>query len=213
MEIEYLLRIILSVLLGGITGIELELSGARGGLRACMLTALSTGVMMLIFFKGDLPTAEQAVFPALLLIAISLPVSGSIIKPERMLQAPFAAFSIIGAGAVGAIAACGLYVPAFFAAILSFGAGRFAVYASQFITTKERIHSYIIGTDDSASVIIQIKKITIDLGIKTVNSAIKRTKDGFDIELVINTSEQKNREFLQSALQLQGVKEITGEKL
>ncbi len=78
-------------------------------------------------------------------------------------------------------------------------------------TKSSSLSVYIISIEENASTVVDIKKILIDLGIKFKNIKLAKSKNGYVIELFINTSKNKNREFIERSMQLKGVVEITSE--
>lgn len=78
-------------------------------------------------------------------------------------------------------------------------------------TKSSNLSVYIISIEENASTVVDIKKILIDLGIRFKNIKLAKSKNGYVIELFVNTSKNKSREFIERSMQLKGVVEMTSE--
>ena len=116
---EMILRLALAVGLGGLIGIERELSHRPAGLRTHMLVSLGAalfGVLTATVFAGQNPAA----FASGIITGIGFIGAGSIIASRGQVHGLTTAASLWTAAAIGLTTAFGFYLLAIFASILVF---------------------------------------------------------------------------------------------
>lgn len=215
MEIEIILKILLSAVLGGIIGFERELSRKDTGLLTCILIAVGSTLVTILSLKmGDISkSVDPTRLTGHIITAIGLLGAGAIVR------ARFAAHGLTTATIIWVVAAAGisvgsgyyltgLIVTAFVVLILTS-----LKYITNLLENQAQTFAYVIATEDRASVLIEIKKITRELDLKYIDSRLRKMNDGYEIEISLNTSKTKNEAFIEKIMQLPGVKEIISEHL
>ncbi len=215
MDIEVLLKIFLSAVLGGIIGLEREMSQKSAGLRTNILIAVGSALVTLLSFKmvEIWKTSDPTRLTAHLITAVGFIGGGTIIKERFSVNGLTTAATIWTVAAIGITVGSGFYMTAFIVTLLVL----VILNALRFVTTVLGKHSelypYVIASEDRTTVLIDIKRILRDLGIKYLNARLRKVVDGYEIEIELITSETKNEAFMERVMQTPGVKEITGEHL
>jgi putative Mg2+ transporter-C (MgtC) family protein len=215
MEIEIVLKILLSAVLGGIIGFERELSRKDTGLLTCILIAVGSTLVTILSLKlGDISkSADPTTLTGHLITAIGLLGTGAIVRARFTAHGITTAAIIWVVAAVGISAGSGYYltgliVTAFVVLILTS-----LKYITNLLENQAQTFAYVIATEDRASVLIEIKKITRELDLKYIDSRLRKIDNGYEIEISLSTSKTKNEAFIEKVMQLPGVKEIISEHL
>lgn len=215
MEIKILLKILLSAILGGIIGLERELSHKEAGLRTNILIAIGSTLITILSIQlaSGSSTADPARLAAQIVTGIGFLGAGAIIQARFAIHGLTTAATIWTVAAIGIAVGFGYYLVSFLVTIMVLVILIFFKYISFSLEKHNKVFAYIIKIDDKAAVLIDIKKVLMELGIKYISSNIRKLKGGFEIEMVLTTSENKNREFIEKTASLKGIKEIVNENL
>ena len=215
MELEIILKILLSALLGGIIGLQRELSHKHAGLKVNVLMAVGSTLLTVLAFKLAAGTKIPNPLPMAGHIISALGFIGAaiIVQARFALHGLTAAATVWCVGAIGMTVGSGYYLTAFLVTIFIVAGLTLLTRVSNALEKQGNIYAYIIASEERASIIVEIKKIVTDLGIKYISSTIKKAGDGFEIEIALNTSKNKNKEFIERVMQLAGVNQITNESL
>lgn len=215
MEIEIILKILLSAVLGGIIGLERELVQKEPGLRTNILIAVATTLITVISFKAaELAKSGNPVqLTAHIVTGIGLLGAGVIIRARSTLRGLTAAAAIWITAALGIAVGSGYYLTSFLVTIFVVLVFTGLKYISVMLENQSQFYAYIVSTEDSAAVLIEVKKIIRELSLKYIDSRLRKTDDGYEIEIAITTSKNKNQVFVERVMQLHGVIEITSEHL
>lgn len=215
MEVSIFLKIFLAAVLGGVIGLEREIARKGDGLRSSILIAVGSALFTVLSFKlaGDFKGVSPSSLVAPVILGIGILGAATIIR-ERFASRGLAGAAIIWLVAgVGVAVGSGYYLTAFVVAIMVllilFGLRRFAVL----LETHSQLYAYVLSTEDRASVLIEVKKVIRELGLKYTDARLRKVDDGYEIEIAMHTSATKNQSFLEKAMQLPGVKEISSEYL
>ncbi len=213
MDIEIILKILLGAVLGGIVGLERELSYKNAGLKSCVLISIGTTLITALSLKIVGNTAGVLSLPLMahLISAVGIISAGIIIRERLSIHGVTTAFSIWCAGGLGITVGMGYYLTAFGGAIFIVAAVITLKSIARILEKQGKIYIYVISTDDRASVLIDIKKILTDLNIRLITANIAKIAKGYEIEMVVHTSPAKNKILVQEILQIADVKEITGD--
>ncbi|MCK5056708.1 MAG: MgtC/SapB family protein [Candidatus Aminicenantes bacterium] len=215
MEIEIILKILLSALLGGIVGLEREISHREAGLRANILIAVGSTLITVIALKltENASTANPTGMIAQIIIAIGVIGAGVIIRSKFEEQGLTTAATIWTVAAIGIGVGSGYYLISLLVSIFVVIILTISKYITKIIENQKKLYAYIIKTEDKAAIIIEMRKIIKELGIRYIKAKLGKIKDGFEIDVLLSTSENKNKEFVEKVMQLQGVIEIDSENL
>ncbi len=215
MEIEIFLKILLSAVLGGIIGLEREISQKGAGLRTNILIAVGSTLFTILSFKlAELSKgADPTRLAVQIVIGTGLLGAGAIIRARFITQGLTTAASIWITAAIGISVGIGYYLLSFIVTIFVVLIFLALNYISSFLESQDQLHAYVISTEERASVLIDVKKIIRELGLKYMDARMKKVEGGYEIEIALNTSKTKNQGFVERVMQLSGVKEIASEHL
>ncbi|HEC69600.1 MAG TPA: MgtC/SapB family protein [Candidatus Omnitrophica bacterium] len=121
-----LIRVFLSVILGGIIGFERSKKGRPAGLRTHILVAMGSCLIMVTslyiyeLYKGKAPL-DPARIAAGVVTGIGFLGAGTIIRSPQEIKGLTTAASIWVSAGIGLAIGCGLYFASFLTTILTFG--------------------------------------------------------------------------------------------
>lgn len=169
-------RIFLSLILGGLIGLERQVMGKAAGLRTHMLISMGSATFTLIsiFISGKNQGADISRIPAMILSGIGFIGAGAIIQARGHIQGLTTAASIWATAAIGM--ACGFgylsvaLISTFFALIV--------LHGLTFLETKiSPLKSIVLdfpSAEDFHSFFSEMEKHNLSIS----NASIKKTKDG-----------------------------------
>ena len=215
MELEILLKILLSAILGGIIGLEREMSHKEAGLRTNILIAVGSTLLTILSFKFAIlaKNVDPSRIAAQIVTGIGFLGAGAIIQAKFSIHGLTTAASMWTVSAIGISVGSGYYLISFLITIFIIIILTFFKYISKIIEKQKKMFVYIIKIEDRASIFTEIKKIITELGINYTNADFYKYKEGIEIEILFTSSQNKNEKFLERTLQLKGVNKITNEKL
>ncbi len=215
MEIEVILKILLSVLLGGIIGFERELSRKDTGLRTCILIAVGSALITILSLKlGDISkAADPTRLTGHIITAVGLLGAGAIVRTRISAHGLTTAAIIWVVAAIGISVGSGYYLIGLMVTIFVVLILAILKYTANILANLPQSFAYVIVTEDRASVLIEIKKITRELDLKYIDSRLRKVNNGYEIEISLNTSKIKNEGFIEKVMHIPGVKEIISEHL
>jgi putative Mg2+ transporter-C (MgtC) family protein len=217
MGIEILLKILLAAVLGALIGLEREISHKEAGLKVNVLIAIGSTLITVLALQvtGNIESSSLSVSPVLahLVSALGIIGAGVVIRERFTLHGLTSAATILAVGAIGMIVGSGYYLAAFGVTIFLVGILIALKKVSAILEKQGKLFAYVISTEERAAIILEIKKIVIELGLKYINANMRKTRDGYKIEMALHTSANKNKEFIERIMQLPDVKEINSENL
>jgi putative Mg2+ transporter-C (MgtC) family protein len=215
MGIEIILKMLLAGVLGGIVGLEREISHKEAGLKVNVLIAMGSALMagLAVELAGESQIADAMPMLAHIITALGLVGAGIVIRERFTAQGLTTAAAVWSVGAVGMAVGTGYYLAAFAAAVFIVVGLTVLTIITVVLEKQGKVFAYVISTEDSASVIIEIKKVLLDLGIKYINANIRKSREGYEIEMAVHTSQTKNKSFIERVMQIPDVKEIASENL
>lgn len=215
MELEIILKILLSALLGGIIGLEREISHREAGFRTTILIAVGSTLITVISLKlaGETTAAGPTGIIGHIVTGIAVIGAGVIIREKFMLRGLTTAATIWITAAVGIGVGSGHYLISFLVTIVVVVILTVFKHITKVLEHQKKLYAYIIKTEDKSGILIEVKEVIKELGIKYIEAKLGKRKDGFELDVLLSTSENKNREFIEKVMLLQGVLELTSESL
>jgi len=210
MEIDIILKMLLAAVLGGIIGLEREISHKKTGLEVNVLIAMASTLMTILSIKT---TTAASPITGHIIIALGLIGAGIIIKERFTSRGIITTAVVWSVGAVGMVVGSGYYLNAFLVTIFIVIGLTLVQRLSSVLEKQGKTFLYVISTKERAAVIIEVKKIITDLGIHYSDAHLVKTRDGYEIEIAVSTSQQKNKSFIERVMQIPDVKEITSEHI
>jgi putative Mg2+ transporter-C (MgtC) family protein len=216
MGIEIILKLLLAAVLGAMIGLEREISHKQSGLKANVLMAVGTTLMTVLAVKlGKPQNVDFVQSPMLGHIVTALGIIGAaiIVRERFTFHGLTSAATIWTVGAIGITIGAGHYLAAFGVAIFLILVLTGLKALSSVLEKQGKLYAYVIAAEDRASILLDIKKIIIELGLKYIDANLRKTRDGYEVEIALHTSLTKNKEFIERIMQLPDVKEINSENL
>lgn len=215
MEIDIILKILLAAMLGGIIGLERELAHKEAGLRTNILIAIGSALITLLSAKiaAQAPGADPARLTAQIVSGIGFLGAGAIIQARFAVHGLTTAATIWTVAAIGIAVGSGFYLLAFLVTLLVVVVLTAFRFLQSYFERHKQNFVYLIATEEKASLLVEIRQVMTELNIRCASSRLKRRGEGYELEIIFNTSENKNREFLDKVMLLQGVNEILSENI
>ena len=215
MEIAIILKILLAAMLGGIVGLERELSHKEAGLRTNILIAIGSTLITILSFKiaAMTPSADPARLTAQIVSGIGFLGAGAIIQARFAVHGLTTAATIWTVAAIGIAVGSGFYLTAFLVAIFVVIVLTVFKFLLAYLEKQKQNFVYLITTEERAALLVDIRRVLTELNIRFSSARLCHRENGYEFEIIFNTSENKNRDFLERIMLLQGVKEVLAENL
>jgi putative Mg2+ transporter-C (MgtC) family protein len=215
MEVDIILKILLAAMLGGIIGLERELSHKEAGLRTNILIAIGSTLITVLSFKIAAMTksADPARLAAQIVSGIGFLGAGAIIQARFAVHGLTTAATIWTVAAIGIAVGSGFYLLAFLVAILVVVVLTVFKFLLAVLEKQKQIFVYLITTEEKASLLVDLRRVLTELNIRYSSARMNRRDSSYEFELIFTTSENKNRDFLEKVMLLKGVKEVLSENL
>jgi len=215
MEVDIILKILLAAMLGGIIGLERELSHKEAGLRTNILIAIGSTLITILSFKiaALSKTADPARLTAQIVSGIGFLGAGAIIQARFAVHGLTTAATIWTVAAIGIAVGSGFYLVAFLVAIFVVIVLTVFKFLLAYLEKQKQIYVYLISTEEKASLLVDIRHVLTELNIRYSSARLNRKDDNYEFEIIFNTSENKNRDFIEKVMLLKGVKEVLSENL
>jgi putative Mg2+ transporter-C (MgtC) family protein len=215
MEIDFILKILLAAMLGGIIGLERELSHKEAGLRTNILIAIGSTLITILSFKiaAMSKTADPARLTAQIVSGIGFLGAGAIIQARFAVHGLTTAATIWTVAAIGIAVGSGFYLVAFLVAIFVVIVLTVFKFLLAYLEKQKQIYVYLISTEEKASLLVDIRQVLTELNIRYSSARLNRKDGGYEFELIFNTSENKNRDFIEKVMLIKGVREVLSENL
>jgi putative Mg2+ transporter-C (MgtC) family protein len=215
MEVDIILKILLAATLGGIIGLERELSHKEAGLRTNILIAIGSTLITVMSFKiaSLTKTADPARLTAQIVSGIGFLGAGAIIQARFAVHGLTTAATIWTVAAIGIAVGSGFYLVAFLVAIFVVIVLTVFKLLLAYLEKQKQNFVYLITTEEKAALLVDIRRILTELNVHYSSARLNHREHCYEFEIIFNTSENKNRDFLEKIMLLQGVKEVLSENL
>jgi putative Mg2+ transporter-C (MgtC) family protein len=215
MEVDFILKILLAAMLGGIIGLERELSHKEAGLRTNILIAIGSTLITILSFKiaAMSKTADPARLTAQIVSGIGFLGAGAIIQARFAVHGLTTAATIWTVAAIGIAVGSGFYLVAFLVAIFVVIVLTVFKFLLAYLEKQKQIYVYLISTEEKASLLVDIRQVLTELNVRYSSARLNRKDGGYEFELIFNTSENKNRDFIEKVMLIKGVREVLSENL
>ncbi len=215
MELDIILKILLAAMLGGIIGLERELSHKEAGLRTNILIAIGSTLITVLSFKIAAMTrsADPARLAAQIVSGIGFLGAGAIIQARFAVHGLTTAATIWTVAAIGIAVGSGFYLLAFLVSILVVIVLTVFKVLLAYLEKHKQNYVYLITAEEKASLLVDMRQVLTELNIRYSSARLNRRDGNYEFEIIFNTSENKNRDFLEKVMLLQGVKEVLSENL
>jgi putative Mg2+ transporter-C (MgtC) family protein len=115
--------------------------------------------------------------------------------------------------AIGIAVGSGFYLVAFLVAIFVVIVLTVFKFLLAYLEKQKQIYVYLISTEEKASLLVDIRQVLTELNVRYSSARLNRKDGGYEFELIFNTSENKNRDFIEKVMLIKGVREVLSENL
>jgi putative Mg2+ transporter-C (MgtC) family protein len=215
MELDIILKVFLAAMLGGLIGLERELSHKEAGLRTNILIAIGSTLITILSFKiaAMSPGADPARLTAQIVSGIGFLGAGAIIQARFAVHGLTTAATIWTVAAIGIAVGSGFYLLAFLVAIFVVIVLTVFKFLLVYLEKQKQNFVYLITTEEKAALLVDLRRVLTELNIHYSSARLKRRDESYEFEIIFTTSENKNRDFLEKVMLLKGVKEVLCENL
>jgi putative Mg2+ transporter-C (MgtC) family protein len=192
-------RLSLAAFLGGIVGLERELSHKPAGLRTNMLICLGAALFTIIstetvraFGSGDPARIAAQIIPGIGFIG-----AGVVIRARGAIIGITSAATIFVVASIGMAAGSGLIVTSIFATLLLLGCLVVLGDVEQRLGLHARIMNFRITAAEAGNLVERVRQIAGDLAIQPRHWRADKTERGFLIEFDAEITLPQERDFLR----------------
>lgn len=208
---EIILKLFLAVALGGLIGLERESSHKPAGFRTNILICLGATMMMilagLLIGEHDIPSSEAARIAAGVITGIGFIGAGTIIQSRGTVIGLTTAATLWVVAGLGLLIGAGYYMAGLIFSIIIMLTLVLFRRIEEFYLRKS-LFIYNLKLDPSKDALLKIKKFALHEGIKFREISLKKGKDYHFLRLSFSTTDEKEQNFNQLLLQIEGILEI-----
>ena len=198
-------KLMLAALLGGLVGLERELSHKPAGIRTNMLICLGAALFTVIstqtaraFGVGDPARIAAQIIPGIGFIG-----AGVVIRERGAIIGITSAATIFMVASIGMAAGSGLIVTSIFAALLVLGCLIVLGNVEQRLGLHARPMNFRISAADAGNLAERVRQIADDLAIQPHHWHTDMTERGFLIEFDAEVTVPQQRDLLKRVAALQ----------
>jgi len=207
--IEVLLKLILAIALGGLIGIEREISQKPAGFRTNILICVGSAMMMILsgLIQGKQGAGDLSRIAAGVITGIGFIGAGTIIQARGMVHGLTTAATLWAVAGLGLVVGAGYYwIAMIFTLLVILTLVLFRKIEDFYI--KKIHHHYHIKIKDGQEFLTNLRKLTFHLGLKLEDFHLKKEKDISHISFFLPSTEEKEKEFNQSLTELGEILEL-----
>lgn len=198
-------KLMLAALLGGLVGLERELSHKPAGIRTNMLICLGAALFTVIstetaraFGAGDPARIAAQIIPGIGFIG-----AGVVIRERGAIIGITSAATIFMVASIGMAAGSGLIVTSIFAALLVLGCLVVLGDVEQRLGLHARVMNIRITAADAGNLVERVRQLADDLTIQPRHWRAEKTERGFLIEFDAEVTIPQERDLLKRVGALQ----------
>jgi putative Mg2+ transporter-C (MgtC) family protein len=192
-------KLVLAAVLGGLVGLERELSHKPAGLRTNMLICLGAALFTIIstetvraFGAGDPARIAAQIIPGIGFIG-----AGVVIRERGTIIGITSAATIFMVASIGMAAGSGLVVTSIFAALLLLACLVVLGDVEQRLGLHARMMNFRIFAAEAGTLVERVRQIADDMSIQPRNWRAERTERDFLIEFDAEVTVPQERELLK----------------
>jgi putative Mg2+ transporter-C (MgtC) family protein len=207
--IEVLLKLLLAIALGGLIGIEREISQKPAGFRTNILICVGSAMMMILsgLIQGKQGAGDLSRIAAGVITGIGFIGAGTIIQARGMVHGLTTAATLWVVAGLGLVVGAGYYwIAMIFTLLVILTLVLFRKIEDFYI--KKIHHHYHIKIKDGQEFLTNLRKLTFHLGLKLEDFHLKKEKDISHISFFLPSTEEKEKEFNQSLTELGEILEL-----
>lgn len=209
--IEIFLKLLLALALGGIIGLEREASHKPAGLRTHILICVSAAMMMslsqLMLAGKEATSGDMLRLAAAVITGMGFIGAGTIIQAQGSVLGITTASTLWTVTGLGLVIGAGYYLISLIFALLVLGT-LVLFRRVEDIQLKKALYRYHLRIKDSPDFLVNLRKLIFHLGLKMAELNLKKERNVSDITLSFSCSEEKERQFNQSLIDMAEILEI-----
>ena len=194
--LQYVLRLVFALLVGGLIGIEREIKGKPAGMRTNMLICMASCLLMILSIEIF---AQGTWFGDPTRIASQVVVGVGFLGAGMIIQSQFSIVGLTSAATVWFVAAIGLVVGWGDYALAAATTGLVVITLTaldsieRFVAIKQRRHMLQFDFPGDKNRMDDVKKIFKELRINPENIALKRGANRIRVDLEYAAADKKHR--------------------
>lgn len=192
-------KLMLAALLGGVVGLERELSHKPAGIRTNMLICLGAALFTVIstetvraFGAGDPARIAAQIIPGIGFIG-----AGVVIRDRGTIMGVTSAATIFMVASIGMAAGSGLIATSIFATLLLLACLVVLGNVEQRLGLHARVMNFRIIAAEAGNLAERVRLIADDLGVEPRDWRAEKTERGFLIEFDAEVTVPQERDFLR----------------
>lgn len=207
---EITLKLLLAIGLGGLIGLEREMSQKPAGLRTNILICVGSTMMMLLsqLMVQDSPSSgEMLRVAAGVITGIGFIGAGTIIQSQGIIQ------GLTTASTIWAVSGLGLVIGAGYHAIAAIYTGIVLITLVSFRQLEGKLlkkssHRYQIKVKESRDFPGQLKRLALHSGVRLTDFTLKKEHEMMIVNFTVVGAEERELQFHQSLIDLGQVAEL-----
>jgi putative Mg2+ transporter-C (MgtC) family protein len=209
--LDIILKLVLAVALGGLVGLEREISRKPAGLRTNILVCVGSAMLMalavlVVGAKGG--NGDSLIrLAAAVVTGIGFLGAGAIVQARGGVMGLTTASIIWAVAGLGLVIGAGYYVPALvYTAILMLTLVIFGKFEERY--HRETTFRYTVRLLERPDILNRVRKMGIHHGVKLDRVVLRREGRLHVLSFTLLGPEEKDREFSQSLLALGDIEEL-----
>lgn len=190
-------RLLLAAVLGGMVGLERELSHKPAGIRTNMLICLGAALFTIISYEmasgfgGDHTRIAAQIIPGIGFIG-----AGVVIRERGTIIGITSAATIFVVASIGMAVGSGLYVTGIFAALLLLASLVIIGNLEQRLGLHLQLVNFRVTAAAGADIVEHVRKIVDEMGIQTRTWSTRRNEEGLIVEFQAEMTVPQERDLV-----------------
>ncbi len=207
---EITLKLLLSIGLGGLIGLEREMSQKPAGLRTNILICVGSTMMMLLsqmLLQGTSASGEALRVAAAVITGVGFIGAGTIIQSQGAVHGLTTASTIWAVSGLGLVIGAGYQVVAvIYTAIVLITLISFRALEGKLL--KKTHHRYELKIKETRDFLGQLKRLAIHLGVRLADLSLKKEPEFIRLSFTLLGPEEREAQFHQSLADLKDIIEF-----
>lgn len=208
--VEIALKLLLAIGLGGLVGLERELSQKPAGLRTNILICLGSTMMMILSqlsLQGSNSSGETMRVAAGVITGIGFIGAGTIIQSQGIVHGLTTASTIWAVSGLGLVIGAGYHaIAVIYTIIVLVTLISFRQLENKLL--KKSVTRYELKIKQSRDFLGQLKRLALHQGVRLADLALKREGEFSRVTFTVVGAEEKELQFHQSLSDLGDVLEV-----
>ena len=199
--LQYILRLIFALFIGGLIGIEREIKGKPSGMRTNMLMCMGSCLLMILsieMFSWGAGMGDPSRIAAAVVTGIGFLGAGTIIQSRFSVTGLTSAATLWFVAAIGLVVGWGEYVLASAATIMIIVTLTILNTIEQLVAVKQRHHILQFRFPAEKRRMLDVKPLFVQYRIRPENLSVRRGKDYVVVDLEYVAPNTRHESLVQS---------------